>query len=464
MRRRWPRIAARGLLWALAIAALVAVSLVILFLLLGRIPTGDERGVMAAPIAAIAVVAGLVALFGRRTGTAIRRMTGGDRGAPADLARSFSSRMSRSVPLDELVLQAAEGLRVTMRLTGAEIWLVGGGELRPWIGDPDFDRPPVSLAGIDPATVVQAGLSGHGWLQVWMPQMLEGRDAHLRLAPMANAGELLGVIVIERPADDRPFTGEEERVLVELARQVGVMVHNAELDSALRASLDEVRRQAEELQASRGRIVAASDEARRTIERNLHDGAQQHLVALAVQVKLAQTILERDPGKAVATLNGLGEQVQATLQELRDLAHGIYPPLLADKGLPAALESAARRAPVPITVHADGLGRYAPEAEATVYFCVLEAMQNAGKYAGDGSRVDVDVRETDHLLTFVVSDDGAGFDPASGTMGAGFTNMLDRLGALGGDLHVASEPGRGTRITGTLPASGRDERSTSIEG
>ena len=456
MRRRWLRTAIRVILWALAIAAAVLLSLVVLFLLLGRIPSSDERGMLTASIAAIAIAAGLVAVLGRRTGTAIRRITGGDRGAPADLARSFSSRMSRSVPLDELALQAAEGLRTTMRLRAAEIWLLTDGELRPWIGDPDIDRQPVPLGGMDPVTVVQAGLSGHGWLQVWMPQMLEDRDSYIRMAPMANAGELQGVVVVERPVEDRPFTTEEERVLVELARQVGVMVHNAKLDSALQASLDEVRRQADELQASRGRIVAASDQARRTIERNLHDGAQQHLVALAVQVKLAQTLLERDPAKAAEAFDGLGEAVQATLQELRDLAHGIYPPLLADKGLPGALESAARRAVVPVTVHAEELGRYAPEAEATVYFCVLEALQNAGKYAGEGATVEVGVREDDHRLTFTVTDDGAGFDPAAGAMGAGFTNMLDRLGALGGSLKVASEPGRGTRVTGTLPAARRE--------
>jgi len=457
MHRRWLRAAVRVLLWALAIAAVVALSVLGLFLLLGRVPTDVERGIVTASLGAMAFAAGMIAVVGPRIGRAIRNVTGGGRTATADLARSFSSRMSRSVPLDELVLQAAEGLRSSMRLRAAELWLFAGGELRPWVGDPGIARPPVPLGGMDPVTVVQAGLSGHGWLQVWMPQMLEDRDrSYVRLAPMANGGELLGVVVIERPVEDRPFGPDEERALVELARQVGVTVHNAKLDSALQASLDEVRRQADELQASRGRIVAASDQARRTIERNLHDGAQQHLVALAVRLKLAQALLERDPAKAAVAFGELEGQVQATLQELRDLAHGIYPPLLADKGLPGALESAARRAVVPVTVHAEELGRYAPEAEATVYFCVLEALQNAGKYAGEGATVKVDVQEDDHRLTFVVTDDGAGFDPSSGAMGAGFTNMLDRLGALGGSLRVASEPGRGTRVTGTLPAPRRD--------
>jgi signal transduction histidine kinase len=235
--------------------------------------------------------------------------------------------------------------------------------------------------------VVQAGLSGRGWLRVWLPELLEGREnSHVRMAPMAHAGELLGVVVVERPGTAQPLATEDERTLVELARQLGLALHNAKLDSALQASLDEVRRQADELQASRGRIVAAGDQARRRIERDLHDGAQQHLVALAVQMRLARQLLERDPDQAAARLEGVATAVDDALQELRDLAHGIYPPLLADKGLPEALASAARRAVVPTTVHADGIGRYAPAAEATVYFCCLEALQNAGKYAEEGLR------------------------------------------------------------------------------
>ena len=452
MHRRWLRKTLRVLLWALALAVVMAAALVLLFLLLGRVPTSGERGIIAASIGAIAFAAGLVAVFGPRIGAAIRRATGGDLGAPEELARSFTSRMSRSVPLDELVLQAAEGLRSTMRLKAAEVWLLFDDELRPWIGDPDIGRTPVPLGGMDPVNVVQAGLSGHGWMQVWMPKMLEDRDSYVRMAPMANAGELLGVVVIERPVEDRPFAPEEERVLAELARQLGVMVHNAKLDSALQASLDEVRRQAAELQASRGRIVAATDQARRRIERDLHDGAQQHIVALAVRITLAEQLLDRDPEQARTALEEIGAALDDALQELRDLAHGIYPPLLADKGLPAALGSATRRAVVPATVHADDLRRYPPEVEATVYFCVLEALQNAGKYAGEGSRVLVDVREDAGDLVFDVSDDGVGFDVHGREPGAGFMNMLDRLGALGGTLRIESAPGKGTRVSGALPA------------
>jgi signal transduction histidine kinase len=177
-------------------------------------------------------------------------------------------------------------------------------------------------------------------------------------------------------------------------------------------------------------------------------------VALAVRAKLASQLVDRDPEAAKTALADIGTAIEDTLQELRNLAHGIYPPLLADKGLPAALESAARRATLETRVETKGLGRYAPEAEATVYFCVLEALQNAGKYAGESASVTVEVRKAEGGLVFVVSDDGAGFDARGGKgAGAGFTNMLDRLGALGGTLRVESAPGRGTRVTGAVPVA-----------
>jgi signal transduction histidine kinase len=444
--------AVRWLLWTLVLAGLLAVSFGVLVLVFGRIPNQQERGLLFPAFAAALFAVVVLAATHSRLSQTISKLAGGGRAAPAELGRSFSSRMSRSVPLDELVMQAAEGLRSSLRLRFAEVWLFSEGSLTPWIGDPGTGgRAPIPLGGMEPATVVHAGLSGRGWLQVWIPQMLEGREgSHVRLAPMANAGELLGVLVVDRPVEDRPFTPEEELGVMELARQLGVVLHNAKLDSALQASLDEVRRQATEIQASRGRIVAAADQARRQIERNLHDGAQQHIVALAVRTKLASQLVDRDPEAAKAALEEIGAAIDDTLQELRDLAHGIYPPLLADKGLPAALESAARRATLPVKVEARTLGRYAPEAEATVYFCVLEALQNAGKYAGAGAAASVEVRQEEGGLVFVVSDDGAGFDARAGK-GAGFTNMLDRLGALGGTLRVESAPGRGTRITGAVP-------------
>jgi signal transduction histidine kinase len=225
--------------------------------------------------------------------------------------------------------------------------------------------------------------------------------------------------------------------------------------TALQASLDEVRRQAEALQASRARIVAAADAERRRIERNLHDGAQQHLVALAVKVRLARQLGERDPAKANTLLEELGGDLEDALQELRDLAHGIYPPLLADKGLAEALASAARRAVIPTEVSAVDIGRYAAEVEAAIYFCCLEALQNAAKHAGEGARASVRLWEEAGGLLFEVADDGVGFDVRRTGVSGGFTNMNDRVGAIGGTLRVESAPGRGTKVAGAIPLSDR---------
>jgi signal transduction histidine kinase len=437
-----------------ALLAIVAGAYALVVLLAGRRPTDAERWFLGIAMIVVVIAALAYHLLESRIDAWARRLVYRDRSPSADLSRTFSARMSRAIPLDELALQSAEQLRGSLGLRAVELWTLHGATLRPWIGEPEIDRPPIDLGSLEPVVVVQAGLSGHGWLSVWLPQMLEGReDAYVRLAPMAHAGELLGTLVIERPVTATTFSADDERTLVEIARQLGVVLHNARLDSALEESLQEVRRQADELQASRGRIVAAGDTARRMIERNLHDGAQQHVVALGIQVKLARTLMEKDPARATEVLDGLSAAVDDTLQELRDLAHGIYPPLLADRGLPDALAAAARRSVLPVTVRTDGLGRYAPEAEATVYFCVLEALQNAGKYAGEGAAATVTVEARDPGLTFVVKDDGAGFDTRDKGMGAGFQNMLDRLGALGGTLRVESAPGRGTQVTGALPAT-----------
>jgi signal transduction histidine kinase len=435
--------------------AIAAGAYAVVLLLAGRAPVEGERWFLGLALLVVAIAALVYRALYPRFERAARRLVAGDHLGDRDLARTLASRMTRAVPLEELALQVAESLRAELHLKAVELWTVHEGALRPWIGDPDFHRASLPLSGLDPATVVQAGLSGHGWMKVWLPAMLEDREeSYVRMAPMSHAGELQGVIVAERPVSaGESFSADEERTVVELGRMLGVALRNAQLDSALQASLDEVRRQAEELQASRGRIVAAADQARREIERNLHDGAQQHVVALGIQVKLARTMLDTDLERATKALDALSSAVDDTLHELRDLAHGIYPPLLADKGLHDALASAARRAVRPTTVRAENLARYPAEAEATVYFCVLEALQNAGKYAGEAASITVDVREEGSGLIFVVADDGLGFDVRGKGVGAGFQNMQDRLGSLGGTLRVEAKPSRGTRVTGVLPVT-----------
>ena len=237
------------------------------------------------------------------------------------------------------------------------------------------------------------------------------------------------------------------------AQRAELAVHNEQLGSALQKSLDDVRRQAADLQASRARIVAAGDSARRRIERNLHDGAQQHLTALAIKLRLVSDLADQDHALAKNLLEEASCEVSDAARELRDLAHGIYPPLLAESGLPAALSAAARRATLPTTVDAAHIGRYPAEVEVTVYFCCLEAIQNACKHAGEAATITLCVQKNLGTLTFRVADNGKGFDAQARGLGAGFLNMADRLGALGGSLQVESAPQQGTTVSGTVPVS-----------
>jgi signal transduction histidine kinase len=243
-----------------------------------------------------------------------------------------------------------------------------------------------------------------------------------------------------------------QRRLIE-AQRAELAAHNEQLDSALQKSLDGLRSQAAELKASRARVVAAADSERRRIERNLHDGAQQHLTALAIKLSMVSDLGDDDPALGRELLDEARCEVNDAIRQLRDLAHGIYPPLLAEDGLPAALAAAARWSTLPATVRAGQLGRYPAEVEATVYFCCLEAIQNACKYAGRAAALALWVREDDAgTLTFQVTDDGKGFDASTRGLGAGFLNMADRLGALGGSLRVVSAPRQGTTVSGTIPA------------
>ena len=206
-----------------------------------------------------------------------------------------------------------------------------------------------------------------------------------------------------------------------------------------------------DLRDSRRRIVAAQDERARKLERDIHDGAQQQLVALAVKLGLVERWcgpIRPPPRRMVAEAK---VETNDALENLRDLARGIYPPLLADQGLAAALRSQARKAAIPVEVDPDGVGRYPGETEAAVYFSCLEALQNVAKYA-DASTATVRLAQSNGSLTFEVADDGKGFDPAAAERGSGLQGIADRLAALGGRLEVRSTPGSGTTIIGTLPA------------
>jgi signal transduction histidine kinase len=416
-------------------------------------PPGDsgDQEVLGLSMLAAAVTAIGYLPARERLMSAATRLVYGAREAPDEVLRTFGSRLTRAIPMDELLLQLAESLRKTMDLTSAEIYTGTGDVLERAVSVPDSGPGSIVVTPRERPVVTRAGVSGSAWASVWLPTVLEGREhEQVRVAPVSYGGDLLGLIVVDRPVTADAFGEDDDRVLTELGRQLGLAFHNAELDAALQTTLDELRAQAAALRESRARIVASGDAERRRLERNLHDGAQQNLVALAVNLRLARDIVTDDPGAAAEMLDELALEVKRTIQDLRELAHGIYPPLLADSGLGEALRAAAGRSPLAVTVTAGQIGRYTPEIEAAVYFCCLEALQNAAKHA-QGARVEVRIWEDSGGLLFSVTDDGPGFEPARARQGHGFVNMADRLGAIGGTVRWQSAPGAGAQIYGSIP-------------
>jgi signal transduction histidine kinase len=433
-------------------AVVVSVIYLVVVLGLGGRPSGQaDRQVLGLSMVAAAIAAiGYVPARDRLI-RASTNLVYGAKEAPDEVLRTFGSRLTRAITMDELLLQLVESLRKTMALTSAEVYSGAGDVLERTVSVPDRGPGSLVMTERERPVLARAGVSGNAWAAVWLPTLLDDRAGHqVRIAPISHGGELLGLIVVERPVDSDTFTEEDDRVLTELARQVGLAFHNVQLDAALQTTLDEVRKQADELRASRARIVASGDAERRRVERNLHDGAQQHLVALAVNLRLTRDVVVEDPTGALEMLDLLAESVQQTIQELRELAHGIYPPLLVDSGLGEALRAACNRSPLDVGLTCEGIGRYPAEMEAAVYFCCLEALQNAAKHA-PGATVEVRVWEDAGGILFSVRDDGPGFEPEAARRGHGFVNMADRLGAFGGTVRWESEVGAGSIIRGSMP-------------
>jgi signal transduction histidine kinase len=434
------------------LTALIVAAYLLALAAFGRKPTGSERSLLL--LSMLAAAGAALAYQPARAWLTERanRVVYGERVSPDEALRTWGMRLTRAIPLDELLLQLAETLRKSMQLRSAQIWTGAAGHYEVAAMVPHRALAPYFVGEKERVVVSRAGVSGGTWLDIWLPGFVPGgMTATTRVAPIAHTGELLGLIACERPADGAAFTEDDDRLLTDLARQVGLALHNVQLDTALQASLDELRSTNEELRASRVRIVAAGDAERRKLERNLHDGAQQHLVALAVKLRLAKDAVVDDPVDAEAMIDEVRNDLQNAITELRALAHGIFPPLLVSGGLPEAMPAAAARAALP-TITEIAVGRHNPEVEAGIYFCCMEALQNAGKHAGAEATAVVKAWEDDEAIHWEVADNGSGFDPAgAANAGHGFLNMRDRMGSFGGTIEVISAAGSGTTIRGHIP-------------
>jgi signal transduction histidine kinase len=339
----------------------------------------------------------------------------GGRTAPSEVVSGFATRLSGTYATEDVLPRIAAVLGEATRARETRVWARVGREFL------DRARWPAGVEALSPVVGYEDAV----------PPLPEADH----VSEIRDRGELLGAIAVSLPAND-PLDAARERLVRDLASQAGLVLRNVRL-------IDDLR-------SSRLRLVAAQDEERRRIERNIHDGAQQDLVALAVKARLAGTVAAQDPERASALLEEIQAELTEALENLRDLARGVYPPLLADRGLEAALTAQARKSSTPVTIEADGTGRYPRELEATVYFCVLEALQNVGKYARARS-VTVRLAANDGELGFEVADDGVGFDPATQNYGTGLQGIADRLSAYGGEVEVESTPGEGSTIRGRLP-------------
>jgi signal transduction histidine kinase len=341
------------------------------------------------------------------------RIVYGGRASPYEVLSEFSERAAETYSTEDVLPRMAQLIGQATGADAAHVWLHVGTELRPaaaWPAEAIGNRSMPSRDG-------------------------ELRDLQDGAFEIRHQGELLGALTLEmRPSD--PMSPSKERIVRDLASQTGLVLRNVRL--------------IEELRESRRRIVNAQDEERRRIERNIHDGAQQQLVALSVKLGLAERLVPQDPAKAVAMLEQAKAETGEAIEDLRDLARGIYPPVLADRGLVAALEGQARKSAVAVVIESDGVGRYPQETEAAVYFSCLEALQNVAKYS-EASAATVRLTQANGSLIFDVTDDGIGFDPAAASRGSGLQGIADRLASLGGELDVRSAPGEGTTVAGRLP-------------
>ena len=433
-----------GLLWAVLAAVFLAVAL--------------AAGLLAGGTSVLVPVglALLVALAGQplrtRLERLVRRLVYGEEPSGYAVVARFGETLTDAARTGGLAPRIAESTRRALRASWAGVWL------RVESGTAAALRP-AAVAGADGGAPLVLSDEAAAWLRglagpVLAPDAL-GRLAPAALAPLSAGGELVGALLCgERPG--RPLGEPDLELLAVLAREAALVLRNARLEAELRSQLEEIEAQAEELRRSRRRLVGAQDAERRRIERDLHDGVQQQLVGLAAKLARASRAA---PADAQQLLREAAADAEESVFALQELGRGIYPSLLADRGLAEALRTHANRLPADVRVEVEPAlagTRFDAELEVALYFVALEAMANAQKHA-PGAALTVSLRSAGagRRLVLEVHDDGPGFDPRRVTRGSGLQNMEDRIAAAGGTLTADSRPGAGTWIRAQVPLEAR---------
>jgi signal transduction histidine kinase len=382
-----------------------------------------------------------VALSFARVQAALERATAGwglGGATPYDVLSRFSDTVTSAYPTGELPARMAMLLAQGTGARWAQVWLNVSGqvtEAATWPTDVEADRVAPSLRSGDPVVT----------------------DEGVRVLPVHHGGELLGVLRLqERP--HLPLTLVEERLFAGLAAQAGLLLRWVGLQTELDTRRAELQVRSQELSASRERLIQAQDAERSRLERDLHDGAQQHLVALTVNLRLALLIVGRSPERAAQVLAEQAVGAKVAIETLSALSRGIFPGQLADEGLGAALRSAVAGSTMPVTIDTAVSARPPAPVESALYFCCMEAVQNAVKHSRAGA-VSVRVDEDADRWRLIVTDDGSGFSQthaAAAASGVGLVSIRDRVDAVGGSVEVASRLGSGTTVTALVPRTDGD--------
>jgi signal transduction histidine kinase len=411
------QIVSKAIVYA-GLALFISLAYVAIVVGVGTLFGGDDANA-ALRIAATGTVALAFEPVRERLQRFGNRLVYGRRATPYEVMSSFGHRMAAVPSVDDVLPDMAETAARGVSGTAARVTLLlGDGRSRSvtWPAEGPVIQPTFAL-------------------------------------PVAYVGSSIGEIAIAKPPNE-PLRPAERRLLQDLAGHAGLALHNVRLASDLEAKAEELAAQTHEIERSRERLVTARDAQRRRLERELRDGIGVELAAIRDEVGSDAERVSADPDGVQRSLDDLGVRANDALDQLRDVARGIFPPLLIDKGLVAALESHVRKAGVGTTLEVDPRvagARFEPAAENAVYFCCVQALQNAHRHA-PGANVTVRLGlDGPDVLAFVVRDDGAGFDPATVEIHEGMQIMTDRIAALGGTIAVDSSPGEGTTVSGRIP-------------